>query len=356
MATISKRKKRDGSAAYTAQIRMMRGGKLVHSEARTFPKKAMAVEWSKRRELELMAPGGIITAKWKGVTVGDAIERYVHEFCQGAGRTKLSTINQLTSAPIGRVKINELTSEHIISHGVMRINSGVKPQTVYHDMSSLGMILRTAAAAWKMPVNLSEFEEARLLMRSKGLVTRADQRERRPTTGEIDKIRAHFRRSHRRTMLPMEDLMDFAIASARRQDEITRILWSDLDTEASTCWVRDAKHPRKKQGNHKRFKLTREAMAIIQRQPRAEGEDRIFPFKGKSIGSRWGLTTLACGIEDLWFHDLRHEATSRLIEAGYDIVEVQQFTLHESWEVLKRYTHLRPENLKLREAPGGSDD
>ncbi len=115
-----------------------------------------------------------------------------------------------------------------------------------------------------------------------------------------------------------------------------------------TCWVRDAKHPRQKWGNHKRFKLSYEAMAIIQRQPRAQGEERIFPYNGKSIGTRWRAACAACGIEDLRFHDLRHEATSRLFEAGYEIVEVQQFTLHESWDVLKRYTHLRPEELKLR--------
>ncbi len=43
-------------------------------------------------------------------------------------------------------------------------------------------------------------------------------------------------------------------------------------------------------------------------------------------------------IRDLNFHDLRHEATSRLFEAGYSIVEVHQFTLHDSWGTLSRYT------------------
>ena len=48
--------------------------------------------------------------------------------------------------------------------------------------------------------------------------------------------------------------------------------------------------------------------------------------------------------------DLRHEATSRLFERGYDIPEVAQFTLHESWTTLKRYTHLRPEQVEERPA------
>lgn len=53
-------------------------------------------------------------------------------------------------------------------------------------------------------------------------------------------------------------------------------------------------------------------------------------------------------ITDLRFHDLRHEATSRLFERGYSIQEVAQFTLHESWATLNRYTHLKPEDVPER--------
>lgn len=74
-----------------------------------------------------------------------------------------------------------------------------------------------------------------------------------------------------------------------------------------------------------------------------------------------GKVTRACArlaIIDLHFHDLRHEATSRLFEAGYDIPEVASVTLHSSWNELKRYTQLRPESLHRlpAEAPasGGS--
>lgn len=75
MATIRKRLKKDGSFSYMAQIRIARRGQPDFTESRTFPKKAMAEEWAKRRELELMQPGGILTAKWRGVTMSDAFER-----------------------------------------------------------------------------------------------------------------------------------------------------------------------------------------------------------------------------------------------------------------------------------------
>ncbi|WP_249976029.1 hypothetical protein [Vreelandella olivaria] len=95
MVTIRKRRKKDGSFSYLVQIRIARRGQPDYSESKTFPKKSMAVEWAKRRELELAAPGGVLTAKWKGVTLHDAIKRYLHEFADGAGRSKRATIEQL---------------------------------------------------------------------------------------------------------------------------------------------------------------------------------------------------------------------------------------------------------------------
>ena len=55
------------------------------------------------------------------------------------------------------------------------------------------------------------------------------------------------------------------------------------------------------------------------------------------------------GIKDLRFHDLRHEATCRLFEAGYQIHEVAHFTGHRSWATLKRYTNLKAADIKLRD-------
>ena len=51
---------------------------------------------------------------------------------------------------------------------------------------------------------------------------------------------------------------------------------------------------------------------------------------------------------DLTFHDLRHEATSRLFEKGFDTMEVSTITGHKTLQMLKRYTHLRAEDLVER--------
>ena len=52
-------------------------------------------------------------------------------------------------------------------------------------------------------------------------------------------------------------------------------------------------------------------------------------------------------IKDLHFHDMRHEATSRLFERGLSIVDVQQITLHSSWKTLQRYCNINPGDIDI---------
>jgi len=135
----------------------------------------------------------------------------------------------------------------------------------------------------------------------------------------------------------------FALATARRESEITRLRWDALRPDVGTAFLDDVKHPRHKTGNRKEFRMTPEAWDIINRQPRTS--ERVFPYNPKSIGTAFSNTCSVLGIPNLRFHDLRHEATSRLFELGYAIHEVAQFTLHESWATLKRYTHLKPADV-----------
>jgi integrase len=210
------------------------------------------------------------------------------------------------------------------------------------DLVFIGVVLRAAKSARSVPVQPTIVEEARTACRELRLIAKSRKRERRPTPHEISLLDEHFKT--RRGRIPMQDILWFAIHSARRQDEITRLEWGDNDPEALTGVVHDAKHPTQKVGNHRRFRYTQQAWEIVQRQPR--NSRYIFPFKSRSISASFTRGCKYLGIKNLRFHDLRHEATSRLFERGYQIHEVQQFTLHESWSELQRYTHLIPGNMR----------
>lgn len=138
----------------------------------------------------------------------------------------------------------------------------------------------------------------------------------------------------------MNDVLDFAIESTRRQAEICHLRWEDNDAQTRTGLVRDTKHPFAKEGDRRHFKYTPEAWAIAQRQPRTS--EYVFPYDPKSVGAAFTRACHVLQIPDLRFHDGRHEGTCQLFERGYQIHEVTQFTLHESWAELKRYANLRP--------------
>jgi integrase len=99
------------------------------------------------------------------------------------------------------------------------------------------------------------------------------------------------------------------------------------------------KHPGQKIGNDVWCDLPAEAMAVIETMPRDDA--RIFPYSPGAITANFTRACKVLGIDDLHFHDLRHEGVTRLFEVGLNIPHVAAVSGHRSWSSLKRYTHLR---------------
>jgi integrase len=358
MGSILARRRATGATSYTATIRLKADGKIVHRESETFPTRALAKEWLTRREAELAgqrARGEVVGTR---MTVAQMIDWYSGQMAADNpwGRSKKADLARIGEGAIADKRVDRLTRADFIAYTQGRRQEGAGPATAANDLIWLRQVLRAARVALGVPVPLQELDDAAEYLRQNRIIGKPKERDRRPTTSELEKLTFYFSRRDVRAEIPMLDIMQFAIHSARRQEEITRLRWDDLDATTATCRLRDVKHPTKKLGNDKTFKLTAAALASIQAQPRRPmpGDDSkldplIFPFNPKSIGAAFTRACHVLEIDDLRFHDLRHEATSRLFEAGYGIHEVSLFTLHESWATLKRYTNLRPENLQHRE-------
>lgn len=236
-----------------------------------------------------------------------------------------------------------IRGDHMMANGV--IIPACAPATMNVELGFLSELLKLAGPMKGVKLASDPVAEARPVLRLLRLVARSKRRDRRPTADELQRLQGHFRAAAWRSTIPMVDIIDFAVLTARRESEITRLLWSNVDQKNRTALLRHAKHPRKKAGNRKRFPLLVEAWDIVQREPKPSEDGPIFPYNPNSVGTAFTRACTKLRIEDLCFHDLRHEATSRLFEQGYDIPEVAAVTLHESWNELKRYTQLRPESL-----------
>lgn len=349
MGTITQRKRADGSAAYTAQIRIKNGGIITHSEAQTFDRRALATEWLRRRETELQQQRASGAVPHKPVTLGEILDSYASgtKTLASWGRTKTAHVKQLRASGLAGKDATTLTVQDVVEHiKHRRIIEGAGPATALNDVTWLRQALLHARAETGLAHPVEVLDAAKYELTRQRMIQKARSRTRRLAAGEEEKLLRHFAERDGRSDVQMVPIMRFALATARRQEEITKLLWIDVDFDKGIAWLDDVKHPRMKTGNRRAFRLLTDAAAIIQSMPRTHAQ--VFPFKSRSIGAAFTRACSFLGIEGLRFHDLRHEATSRLFERGYSIQEVSQFTLHESWQTLRRYTHLHPENVPER--------
>jgi integrase len=336
MGTIIERPRADGTIAYLAKISIMREGVVVLNESRTFDRKPAATQWLKNREKELAVPGALDRINQNDPLLSVAIDRYIDESEKAMGKTKAQVLRTIKASDLGKKKCSAVDAEALCDYAK---SLDCAPSTRGNYISHLASIFTIARPMWKYPLDRKAMDDAQVVLRRMGIISKSDERDRRPTLAELDKLMVHFGRvaGRREGTIPMQKLIPFAIFSTRRQDEISRIAWKDL--EPGRIMVRDMKHPGDKAGNDTWCDLVPEAEAIIKLMPQDRPE--IFPASASAMSAAFTRACQLLGIEDLHFHDLRHEGISRLFEMGWNIPHVAAVSGHRSWQSLKRYTHLR---------------
>lgn len=343
---IVSRKRKDGTIGHTAQIRIKSGGKLIFTESETFDRKPAAAAWLKKRQTELAVPGALV--KPKDPLLKDVIDTYNLEKQKEHGKTKAQVLNTIKDAEIGSLRCSEITSQELVRF-CQSIDA--QPSTRGNYMSHLAAVFSVARPAWGYPLDKQAMDDARVVLDKMGVIGRSKQRTRRPTLAELDKLINYYTVAElkRKDIIPMTRLIPFAIFSTRRQEEICRMKWQDLDREHLEIVVRDMKNPGEKIGNDVTTTLTPEALQLIELQPETKGV--IWPYNAESVSTSFTRACVVLGIEDLHFHDLRHEGISRLFELGWSIPHVACVSGHRSWVSLKRYTHLRQVGDKFKDWP-----
>ena len=127
-----------------------------------------------------------------------------------------------------------------------------------------------------------------------------------------------------------------------RRGEIAAMQWEHINFQQ-----RLLKIPETKTGVPRIIPLSSKAVILLQSIPRRV-DGKVWGLPASSISHRFLRACREAGIDDFRFHDLRHEATSRLFERGLNQMEVVSITGHRDLRMLKRYTHLRPETLLER--------
>lgn len=149
-----------------------------------------------------------------------------------------------------------------------------------------------------------------------------------------------FRYAHQHVNKDLYSIVVLALETAMRQGEILKLQWEHINLKNRVAHL-----PETKNGTKRDVPLSIAARDALVRMG-VQSKGRVFSYTSEGLKSTWRFMLLKLGIENLHFHDLRHEATSRLFELGtLDIMEIAAITGHKSLAMLKRYTHLKAQRL-----------
>lgn len=357
MAFITKR----GPAQWRAQVRK----KGFPGYSRTFVREDDAVGWATELEAAIgrrnLAEVRRLTDKGDGDlrTVGDLVDKFLVDVVEQPGRR----VNQVASEKprlarirlaLGKQPLEMLSAVAVSSWKAKRLKGGAAPQTVVHDLNQLSRLLGYAADEW----GVAGAEEAQALVRKVAKPPLPSGRSRRVAQAEIDFLLREADRvppgGGRPAGRGMKAIIILAAETSMRLSELIGLHWAEIDLVARTAHLRKTKN-----GESRTVALTSVAVTALKTMEGLRDDGRVFDWnRSDSFVNRFiGLVRrarvrylAACKEEhtkpdprcltDLRFHDLRHEATSRLFEKGLNIMEVASMTGHKSIQMLKRYTHV----------------
>jgi integrase len=276
-------------------------------------------------------------------TVSDLLDRYGREVAPSLkGQTQVMTrIAWWKQQPIAKRSVYDIKPSDFHAHRRAREAAGKASSTIRNEMNLVSKVFIVAREEWSGFEALENPLEGVKRMRKEGMPEGRKRRLSYPAPydcqDEEGLILAH-------AQTPMRQLFLLAVETAMRRGELLSLRWS---------WVHDFKNgkvailPDTKNGTARTVPLSKRAQsALAELKGRLKKTDHIFgDLTENALTLRWSALCAKLGLEDLRFHDLRHEATSRLVETGMRLDEVRLITGHKSLELLSRYTHPRVEDV-----------
>ena len=366
MSYITELKSKTKGTRYRAVINIRKKSDgIEYFDTETFSTKALAKAWLKREEDKLEKNPHLLSTNNKLATgtmsLASAITRYKSEISD-YGRTKAFTLEMLKKYDIADKSLADLKRTDYANHALRRRDGyknenhdlgPVEPSTILFEFQCMKSVLDHAELLWGIEIDFNEYEKAVKGLRKSRVISESEERTRLPTSKELQDLTTYayidfHLKNYSNT--PLHLIMWLDIYTGRRLGEIVRLKIANYDRDHGKWFIEGIKHPNGSKGNDKWFVVSKEAAEIIDELLKPEirkkmllrgGDDQyLIPCNDTIIDRHWQKLKKLAGIEDLRFHDLRHEAATRLAEQGLTVPQIQQYTLHDDWNSLKRYVNL----------------
>lgn len=333
MATIRQRGKN-----WEARIRRNGWPGLTQS----FNSKTDARAWATVIESEIERGVFIDRTEAEKNTLGDLFQRYLTEISiQKKGHdVERYRLISLQRDPIAQIKVAGLSGKLMAEWRDRRLKK-VSGSTTNRDLNLISAVINVARREWSIHI------ENPIAMIRRPPENKA--RKRRFAVGEEEKLLTELEETTRSERGTFEEggsrnpwirpLVILAIESAMRRGELLSLRWSDVFLSDRFVRLHDTKN-----GESRDVPLSTRAYEVLAGLPR-HISGRVFPTTADAVKKAFTRAVVRSGLGDFHFHDLRHEATSRLALKLGNVLELSAVTGHKSLNMLKIYYNPRASDL-----------
>ena len=282
---------------------------------KTFTKYLDAKQWLTETEHRI-ASGRRPEQLCADIQFDQLLDRYIQTHIPKLKSPKQElSLARRVSGRLGRYACSAITNATLATYRDHR-SSEVAPQTVKHEINLVRRVIKLAIAEWGL--GLAEVPYVRLPRLPIGRVRRLPSEE---ITALLTCLGDQMR-----------DIVNFALETAMRRSEILGIAQSDFDAQSKTVILRNTKN-----GRARTIPLSCTALETLNRRTQ---NGTIFTMQPDSVSQAFRRACSKIQIKDYRFHDLRHEAISRLFERGLSVPQVALISGHQDYRMLARYVHL----------------
>jgi integrase len=287
-----------------------------------------AQTWAKNTELRLERGEALGR---ETVLLSTLLQRYLTSVSplKKGHKQEVSRIDAWLKHPLASRDAASIKPAEVALYRDQRIKAGKANASIRIELSLLSAVYKCAKHEWGYALLSNPLAEIKRPPPSPG-------RERRLEEGEFDALLA----ATGGTVLSL--LIQIAVETAMRAGELLSLRWQNINFTKRTALLPDTKN-----GERRVVPLSSRALELLSKVERT-GETVFSIQSSYTVSNAFKRATARAGIMGLRFHDLRHEAVSRLFERQFSTMEVASISGHKSLQMLQRYTHLRAEDLALR--------
>ena len=308
------------------QARVQRKG--FAEKCKTFNNKNDAITWAREIEYQMDRGTFINRNQLEKTTFAELLTRYLNEITphkKGAD-TEQYRLKKWLKSPLANRSLSALKAKDFAVWRDSRISENAAANTIRLELAVVCHMFNIARTEWGFESLTNPTENVRVPRLPNG-------RTKRVSDEEIEAIIKNT------WSYELPYIIKIAIETGMRRGEIASLEWKYIDLNKRILTI-----PTSKNGEARSIPLSKKSVSTLSMLARRV-DGKVFGMTAHAISYAFIRACKRAGIKDLHFHDLRHEAITRFFELGLNVIEVSSISSHKSLQMLKRYTHLKAENL-----------